>query len=128
MSRKSHKKQTYDRGKLAEHIAALWLWVKGYKILARRYKTTVGEVDLIALKGDVIAFIEVKARPTTTQGLESITPKARERIIRTAEHFMTQGVKKAKLSPEKLTMRFDLITVTPPFFIHHLDNAWQANA
>ncbi|HPF77687.1 MAG TPA: YraN family protein [Alphaproteobacteria bacterium] len=115
---KRQKKKTYDRGMKAEGLAALWLQVKGYKILARRYKTPVGEIDLIVQKNNLIAFVEVKSRMTTTQALESLTPSMRRRIERAAAHYIGHN------NCEGRELRFDLVTVAPPFFIQHLDNAW----
>ena len=119
---KTHKQKTYDRGLWAENLAQAYLIVKGYRILEKRYKTKMGEVDIIAKKKKSIIFIEVKSRQTQRQALESITLIARRRI---------QGAALQYMSHKKLTdtaMRFDLITVVPPFNIQHLDNAWQAQA
>lgn len=113
-----HKEKTYDRGMKAERLAALWLQVKGYKILARRYKTPVGEIDLIIEKNNLIAFVEVKARTTQAQALESLTPTMRRRIERAASYYIAHN------NCGNKEMRFDLITVALPFFIQHLDNAW----
>ena len=55
--------RAYRRGVFAETAAALMLRLKGYAIVARRYKTPVGEIDLVALKGKRLAFLEVKRRP-----------------------------------------------------------------
>ena len=110
---------TYDRGLQAERLAALWLGVKGYKILAKRYKTPVGEIDLIMKRKNILAFIEVKARQTHDQALESLTPKMRRRIEKAALYYCSHN------NVEGRELRFDLVTVQPPFFIHHLDNAWQ---
>lgn len=115
----TQKKRTYQRGLQAETLAALWLQVKGYRILERRYKTPVGEIDLIVQKGNMIAFVEVKARATKDQALESLTSAMCRRIERAASYYISHHDK------EHYDMRFDLITVTPPFFVHHLDNAWQ---
>ena len=101
----------------AERLAGLWLQVKGYKILERRYKTPVGEIDLIIQKNNLIAFVEVKARETKRQALESLTPKMRQRIERAASYYIAHN------KCDGFDMRFDLVTVVPPFFIQHLDNA-----
>ncbi|MGI8853522.1 MAG: YraN family protein [Methyloceanibacter sp.] len=66
MTRQS-RARAYRRGLFAETIAALLLRLKGNRILARRYKTPVGEIDLVALKGRRLAFIEVKRRKTAAQ-------------------------------------------------------------
>ncbi len=114
----SHKKQTYDRGLRAEKIARIYLRLKGYKILEQRYKTPVGEIDLIVQKRNVVAFVEVKARSTQMTALESLTPMMRRRIERTAAYYA------ARKNVKNVDLRFDLITLSPPFHIHHLDNAW----
>ncbi len=119
---------TYDRGLRAEKFAVMYLRLKGYKILRQRYKTPVGEVDIIAQRKKQLIFIEVKARPSEASALESITPKMRERIERTAAYFL---MKENKYND--YAMRFDLIAVTPfslsnSTFIKHLDNAWRPTA
>lgn len=67
-------------GRHAESIAALFLMAKGYRILARRARTKVGEIDIVARKGDTLAFVEVKARATLDSGVIALHPAARQRI------------------------------------------------
>lgn len=117
-----HKEKTYDWGLKAEKMAAGYLKLKGYKILQERYKTPYGEIDLIAQKKNMIAFIEVKARKTNRDALESITPKMKKRIADAALYYISQN------QTDDMDLRFDLITVTPPFSVHHLDNAWTVDA
>lgn len=119
---KTQKQQTYDRGLWAENLATLYLISKGYKILERRYKTKSGEIDLIAKTKDTFVFVEVKSRKTKEQALESLTPRMCQRIQNASLHYCAE---KNLFDP---AMRFDLITVIPPFKIEHLDNAWQAQA
>ena len=108
----------HEKGVQAEKRAALWLEAKGYEILEQRYKTPMGEIDLIIKRGDVIAFVEVKARKTKGEALESITPRARKRIIQTAEHFLSTYTEAYDIA------RFDALAVTADD-IYHLENAWQ---
>ena len=68
-------------GHLAEHAAAWLLRFKGYRIIARRERTPHGEIDLIAARGRVIAFVEVKARSSHDEALEAITPRQAKRIV-----------------------------------------------
>jgi putative endonuclease len=59
-----HRRKAYRRGHRGEWLAALALMLKGYRILARRHRTKLGEIDLIARRGDLVLFVEVKARRT----------------------------------------------------------------
>ena len=114
------KKKTYDRGIMAEGAAELFLRAKGFEILERRYKTPVGEVDLIALDDQYLVFVEVKARASVDNALESITPKMRKRINDAASHFFGARPKYAEYP-----MRVDVVAVKLPFTIHHLENAFM---
>ena len=109
----------------------MWLRLKGYKIIELRHKTLVGEIDIIARKRNMIVFVEVKARPTMAQAMESITPRMKQRIEMAAVHYMSKNF------PKDFDMRFDVVAVLPArfqdisrgrLFIHHLDNAWQAKS
>lgn len=76
--------RAYRHGLFAETIAALMLRAKGHRILARRYKTPVGEIDLVALKGRRLAFVEVKHRRTIGDAGWALPTRARRLIVRTA--------------------------------------------
>ena len=124
----THKLITYDRGVRGELYARIFLILKGYKILETRFKTPVGEIDLIARQKNTVVFVEVKARYNHAKALESITPKMRGRIERAASYYMARHRKVSDCD-----MRFDLIALRPfsiksPFFITHLDNAWRPTA
>jgi putative endonuclease len=97
-----------------------FLTMKGYRILAWRYKTPMGEVDVIAARGAVLAFVEVKLRPDLDAGLWAITPKMQHRIARAAGHFMAANPRLSKAFP-----RFDVVAVSG-LRLRHLDNAWQS--
>lgn len=117
------QKTTYRRGLWAEFIAAWFLRLQGYRILATRYKTPVGEVDLIARKQNTLVFVEVKARKTAEAALEAVTPTMKRRIIRAAQTYIAYYPDYADYD-----MRFDVIGVSPPFSIQHLDNVWESTA
>jgi putative endonuclease len=72
--------RAYRRGLFAETVTALLLRLKGHRIVARRYKTPVGEIDLVALKGRRLAFIEVKRRKTPEDAAWTLPAKQRRRI------------------------------------------------
>lgn len=109
------------RGRRAETLAALWLRLKGYRILARRYRTPVGEVDLIARRGRALAFVEVKARRDLATALEAVGRRQRERTLRAALLFLARNPGAAECD-----LRFDIVVIRPRRLPHHLVDAWQA--
>ena len=114
------RKKAYALGRKGEFLAAFYLRLKGYRILARRYKTPVGEVDLIARKQNTIAFIEVKARKKYQDGVEAITYKQQMRCTRAAKYFLA-----AKPEYAELDLRFDAMIVLPGVSLKHLEGAWE---
>lgn len=78
-------------GLRAETLAAAALMLKGYRILARRFKASGGEIDLIAFRGDCVAFVEVKARPTLDEALSAIAWQKRQRISRAARAWLSRN-------------------------------------
>lgn len=117
---KNKRRKAYFKGHYAETIAALLLVMKGYRIIARRFKTRHGEIDLIARKGNTIIFVEVKARADKEAALYSIHPKQRQRISDAAQVFLH----KRHMGGEYLT-RFDAIAIAPFCWPLHIKNAWR---
>jgi len=109
----------HENGLLAEMIAAWILRLQGYRILARRYKTPVGEVDIIARRGKTTVFVEVKARAVLADALQSISPQSQARITRAAQHFLMTGGQ-----GRDDVLRFDVIALAPPLAWRHVRNAW----
>jgi putative endonuclease len=109
------------RGRRAEMLAAWLLRLKGYRILARRWRVAVGEIDLIARRGRVIAFVEVKQRPNRTEAAEAVTQAARRRIARAASAWLV-----AHPAAAALDLRFDVIICVPRRLPHHLRHAFDA--
>jgi putative endonuclease len=116
----AQRRSAYRRGHAGERLAALRLMLAGYRILARRYRTKVGEIDLIARRGDVVAFVEVKRRAELATGLEAVTPQARIRIRRAAELYLRRNPVLAER-----TLRFDVIVITPWAWPRHIVDAWR---
>ena len=115
------KRQKAERkGRLAENLAAISLRMKGYQILARRARTPSGEIDLIARRGALIAFVEVKARRSETLAVESVSRTAQRRIARAAELWMARRPDLAELD-----WRFDIVTVTPRRWPKHHKDAFR---
>ena len=115
-----HRRAAYRRGHAGERLAALRLLLTGYRILARRYRTKVGEIDLIARRGDVVAFVEVKRRNELVTGLEAVTPQARIRIRRAAELYLRRNPTLAERA-----LRFDVMVITPWAWPRHIVDAWR---
>ena len=116
-----NKSLTYQKGVWAERFAAVFLILKGYRICSVRYKTPVGEVDLIMRRGRSLVFCEVKYRRDYEQGITAISPISQRRIQRAASLFIA-----GKDGLAQMDMRFDAIIISPPFYIKHLRNAWTS--
>ena len=98
----------YRRGHRSEWLAAAALMAKGYRIVARRYRTRLGEIDLIARRGDLVAIVEVKARPTLAAAMDAIGGMSERRIEAAADMWLARQRDYARLS-----MRFDMVAVLP---------------
>ena len=103
------------RGRRAETIVAWFLRLKFYRILARRYRTPVGEIDLIAKRGRTIVFIEVKQRPSEAAGIEAVTARARRRIAQAAALWAA-----AHPDAARFDHRFDIVIAVPRRLPRHL--------
>ena len=109
---------SYNRGTLAEEQAAKHIINKGFIILARRFKTKYGEIDLIAKKNNLIVCIEVKFRKYFSP--ECITVKQQQRIINTCKIWMQQN----NIIEGTTDLRLDVIFITSTA-LHHIENAWS---
>lgn len=107
-------------GRRAEVIAALWLMAKGYRILGFRLATPLGEIDLLAQRGRVLAVVEVKQRTTIEDALDAVTPTQRDRLRRAAAHLSAH-----RAGLRDLLVRLDLIALAPRRTPGHLPDAWQ---
>jgi len=107
-------------GLKAESIAALVLRLKGYSILAQRFVVSGGEIDLIARRGGVIAFVEVKARADLEVAAIAISATKRRRIARAARFWLSRNQWAAGL-----TLRGDAIFIAPRRLPRHLPDAYR---
>jgi putative endonuclease len=106
-------------GRGAEVLAALWLMAKGYRILGFRLRTPQGEIDILALRGPVLAVVEVKRRRTLQEALEAVTEDQRTRLTRAA---MTVASRRRSLADRLI--RLDLFALAPGVRPCHIVNAW----
>lgn len=114
------RQAAWKRGRWAERMASWLLRLKGYRIVARDFRTPVGEVDLIARRGHILALIEVKRRATLAEAADAIGFRQRQRIARAAEAFRQRRPDLAHLQP-----RFDALLLTPGRWPRHIIDAWR---
>ncbi len=115
-------KSSYNYGLICELLALIFLTLKLYRIISWRYKTNVGEIDIIASKKNTIIFIEVKARKDKTLLHYSLTTKQQQRILKASNLFIKYNRKWHKKS-----LRYDLIVINKIFNFTHIKNAWNCS-
>ncbi|GAB2177814.1 YraN family protein [Dongia sp. agr-C8] len=113
-------RDAYQRGHGAEKRAAWWLRLKGYRVLAINWRSVAGEIDLIARRGGILAFIEVKQRIDADTATLSLAPQQRARLARAAGLFVAQRPELADL-----TLRFDLMAFGRMGRPVHMKDAWR---
>jgi len=106
-------------GRRAERLAAWWLRLKGWRILAVRARTPVGEVDLVARRGRVLAFIEVKARATEAEAALALDDWRLRRVARAAEALAPRYARAGD------TIRIDALFMVPRRWPRHMANVWH---
>jgi putative endonuclease len=111
--------RAYRKGHRGEWLAALALMLKGYRIVARRFRTPLGEIDLIARRGNLVAIVEVKARPTLAEAMESVSFTAQRRIDAAADLWLARQPDHARLS-----LRYDLVAILPRRWPVHVENIY----
>ncbi len=114
------RRRAFGRGRRGERIAAWWLRLKGYRILAQGFRVPVGEIDLIARRGRTIALVEVKARTDLETAYAAIGARQRQRIERAAASFLQRHPALARCD-----IRFDVVLLVPGRRPRHLTDAWR---
>ena len=111
----------FSLGLSAESRAAAYLVAKGYRIAARRFRSPVGEVDIVARRGRVLIFVEVKARRTLDEAAESLQARQQRRIAAAASAWLA-------LNPHDVDsdIRFDAVLVAPGKIPRHIPAAFEA--
>jgi putative endonuclease len=95
---------------------------KGYRILARRFRTPYGEIDLVAKRRDLVAFVEVKARASLDDAAYAVTPRQQARIVNAAQAWLMTHPDHAEFE-----LRFDAILIAPRRLPRHLLAAFDAS-
>ena len=117
------EKQAFEKaGRRAENLACLYLRLKGYRILERRFKVRQGEVDIVARKGKVIAMIEVKQRASEAAADQSVSYENQSRLMDAAEIYIHQN---QDLRDIDFEIRYDFLYVIGRWKVRHITNAFQ---
>ncbi len=112
----------FRTGISAESRAAAYLMAKGYRILAKRYRTPHGEIDIVARRRNLIAFVEVKARATLDDAAFAVTPRQQQRIIDAAQGWLVAHPEHAEFE-----MQFDAMLIAPRSLPRHVLAAFDAS-
>lgn len=112
----------FRTGLSAESRAAALLMAKGYRILAKRFRTPHGEIDIVARKRSLLAFVEVKARASLDDAAYAVTPRQQQRIIDAAQAWLMAHPEHAEFE-----LRFDAILIAPKSLPRHLLAAFDAS-
>jgi putative endonuclease len=111
------RRSAFFRGHVAEHWAAFYLICKGYRIVTMRYRSKAGEIDIIARKGELAIFVEVKARASLESALDAVTANAKRRIQHASEIWLSR-----QKDAEKLSLRYDVVAIRPWRLPRHFIN------
>lgn len=115
------KRAHYWAGRRSEGICVILLRLKGYRILARNWRSRQGEIDIIAARFGVLVFCEVKYRPTVTGAQHAASPRQWQRISAAAAVFCA---KRPHLAGHR--WRFDLMACAPRQWPKHIEDVWRA--
>lgn len=120
MSGGRHRAERF--GRWAEFLCVARLRLGGYRVLARRLRTPLGEIDIVARRGRVVAIVEVKARADVAGASEALTPRQRLRLARAGAWLLAK-----RRALRGCALRFDLMLVAPRRWPRHLVDAWRAD-
>lgn len=112
------RRKAETQGRRGERIAGWWLRLKGWNILDRRVRTPAGEVDLVARKGNLVAFVEVKTRASAADLDFAIDERRLARVAAAAEVLMP------RYAGPNDDIRVDVILIAPKTLPRHIENAW----
>ncbi|KQV10474.1 hypothetical protein ASC97_17180 [Rhizobium sp. Root1203] len=115
----STRRRALRRGHVSEYLAAVFLMLKGYRIVALRYRTRLGEIDIIARKRNVAVFVEVKARRDQMSAIDAVSHTAQNRIRAASDLWLARQRDYALLS-----QRYDIVAIVPGRLPRHFPDAF----
>ncbi|MFT4183931.1 MAG: YraN family protein [Rhizobium sp.] len=116
---KLKRQKAWRRGHISEYLAAAFLLFKGYRIVAIRHRTKLGEIDIIARKGDLAVFVEVKARRGEQAAIDAVSFSAQKRIRAASDLWLARQPDFALLS-----QRYDIVAILPGRWPRHFPDAF----
>ena len=120
---RQHKRHRAERyGRWAELLCVTRLRLSGYRVLARRLRTPLGEIDIVARRGRVVAIVEVKARARLDAASEALTLLQRQRLARAGAWLVAK-----RPGLRGCALRYDLMVVAPRRWPRHIADAWRAD-
>ncbi|PNU04870.1 YraN family protein [Novosphingobium guangzhouense] len=116
------RRRAEQRGRRGEWIAGVWLWLTGWRIVGRRVKTRIGEVDLVARRGRTVCFVEVKWRASRADLATAIDARRLQRVADAARLIAPRYARPGD------DQRIDVILIAPGCRPRRITNAWQPGA
>lgn len=113
------RKKALRRGRVSEYVAALYLMAKGYRIVAFRHRTKLGEIDIIVRKRDLVVFVEVKARRDEISAIGAVSFAAQKRIRDASDLWLAR-----QPDYHRLSQRYDIVAVIPGRIPRHFPDAF----
>jgi putative endonuclease len=117
--RQRKRRRAERRGHVSEYLAALYLLFKGYRILAFRYKTRLGEIDIVARRKTLVMFVEVKARAREGDAIDAVSYDAQRRIRAASDIWLSR-----RRDAHLLSARYDIVAVLPWKLPRHFPDAF----
>lgn len=114
------RRSAFAYGLRSETIAVLWLRMRLYTILDRNFRAQGGEIDIVAMRGNAVVFVEVKARGDLAEAAIAITPQKQRRISRAVDRWIATNP-----WAMRYTLRGDAIFIAPGKLPRHLENAFE---
>ena len=113
------RRKAERRGRVSEYVAALFLILKGYRIVALRHRTKLGEIDIIARKRDLVVFVEVKARSSDNAAVDAVGFTTQRRIRAASDLWLAK-----QRDGTGLSQRYDIIAIRPGRLPRHFQDAF----